>query len=223
MTDQQQEQAIAEIWAMFHETAKRFKETEQRFKEVSQQMKETDKRLDERIKETDQRLDQRFQETKQLFNESAQQIKELRQQIGGLGNKFGGFTEGMAFPSMQKILTEQFKMQYVAPRFLVRKNGETLELDVLAYSDGQVNEVYVVEVKSRLRDAELEEVLNNLERFPHFFPEHKNKALYGIVAAVDINEPMKKKVLNKGLYLALIRDDTFCLDVPENFKPKRFN
>jgi len=245
MTDQQHEKAIEEIWAMFRETDRRFKETEQRFKEISQQIKETDQllnqqvketdqrldqrikqtdqRLDQRIKETDQRLDQRFKETDQQFKEAAQQIKELGKQIGGLGNKFGGFTEGMAFPSMQKILTEKFKMRYIAPRFIAHHNGEMLELDVLAYSDGQVNEVYVVEVKSRLREMELEEVLSNLERFPRFFPEHKDKALYGIVAAVDINEPMKKKVLKAGLYLALIRDDTFCLEVPEGFKPKRFN
>lgn len=234
MTDQKHEKAIEEIWAMFRETDRRFKEIEQRFREIIQQGKEadqkldkrieeTDERLDQRIRETDQRLDQRFKETNQQFKESAQLIKELGKQIGGLGNKFGGFTEGMAFPSMQKILTEKFKMQYIAPRFIVRKNGETLELDVIAYSDGQVNEVYVVEVKSRLREMELEEVLINLERFPRFFPEHKDKALYGIVAAVDINEQMRKKVLNAGLYLALIRDDTFCLDVPEGFKPKRFN
>ncbi len=164
-----------------------------------------------------------FRETDRRFKETDKQLKELGKQIGGLGNKFGGFTEGMAFPSMQRILTEQFKMEHVNPRTLVRKNGETYELDVLAYSDSEINEVYVVEVKSRLKEEHLEEMLRNLEKFPHFYPEHKNKALYGIIAAIDVSEQMKKKVLNAGLYLALIRDDTFILDVPEGFKAKRFN
>ena len=174
------DKAIAEIWAMFRETDKRFKETDK-------------------------------------------QIKELSKQIGGLGNKFGGFTEGMAFPSMRRILMEKFNMDVVSPRVISRRNGEMMELDVLAYADGQINTVYVVEVKSRLRMEDLTDILEHLNRFPEFFPEHKNKSLYGIVAAVDVPEQGKKKVLDAGLYLALIRDDTFQLDVPDNFQPKRFN
>lgn len=187
MSTNDNDKAIAEIWAMFRETAERFKETDKKFKE-------TDK-----------------------------QLKEVSKQIGGLGNKFGGFTEGMAFPSMRRILMEKFQMDTVSPRVISRRNGEMMELDVLAYADRQINAVYVVEVKSRLRMEDLTDILEHLNRFPEFFPEHNNKVLYGIVAAVDVPEQMKKKVLNAGLYLAMIRDDTFELDVPEGFQPKRFN
>jgi len=198
MTDKQLQQSIAEIWEMF-------RETDRRFKELAEQFRETDKRIDQRTKETDK------------------QLKELGKQIGGLGNKFGGFTEGMAFPSMQRILTEKFKMEFVAPRIRIKKNGETIELDVLAYANSGIDEVFVVEVKSHLREDHLQEMLKTLEQFPRFFPEHKNKALYGIIAAVDVPDEMKQRVLNAGIYLALIKDDTFCLDTPEGFKAKRFN
>ncbi len=205
LSDKEVEKSIKEIWEMFRETDRRFKETAERFKE-------TDRRLDERFKETDER-----------FKETDRQLKELGKQIGGLGNKFGGFTEGMAYPSMRRILRERFKMEYVSPRVEVRKNGDSIELDVLAYSNERVKEVYVVEVKSRLKEEHIQEMLRDLERFPHFFPEHKDKALYGIIAAVNVSDQMKKRVLDAGLYLAVIRDDTFCLDVPEGFKAKRFN
>jgi hypothetical protein len=212
MTQQQLEQSIAEIWAMFRETDRRFKETEERFKEIEERFKETA----EQFKETDKRIDKRTKETDK-------QLKELGKQIGGLGNKIGSFTEGMAFPSMQRILTEQFKMEFVGPRIRVRKNGETIELDVLAYANSGIDEVFVVEVKSHLREDHLQEMLKNLERFPRFFPEHKDKALYGIIAVVDVPDEVKQRVLDAGLYLALIKDDTFCLDIPEGFKAKRFN
>lgn len=202
MTSEELEKSIKDIWDLF---------------------RETDRRLDQRFKETDQRLDQRFQETYQRSKETDKQLKELSKQIGGLGNKFGGFTEGMAYPSMKRILQERFKMEYVSPRVEVRKNGESIELDVLAYSNEETKEVYIVEVKSRLREEHLKEIFRDLERFPHFFPEHKDKALYGVIAAVDVSEQMKRKVLKSGLYLAVIRDDTFHLDVPADFKPKRFN
>jgi hypothetical protein len=201
MSKNENEKSIAEIWAMFRETDKRFKETDEKFKET----------------------DEKFKETGEKFKETDKQIKELSKQIGGLENKFGGFTEGMAFPSMRRILMEKFNMNVVSPRVISRRNGEMMELDVLAYADGQVNAVYVVEVKSRLRIEDLSDILEHLNRFTEFFPEHRNKSLYGIVAAVDVTEQVKKKVLDAGLYLALIRDDTFQLDVPENFQPKRFN
>ncbi len=198
MTQKQLEQSIAEIWAMF---------------------RETDRRLDQRFKETDER----FKETDQRFKETDKQLKELGKQIGGLGNKIGSFTEGMAFPSMQRILMEEFKMEFVGPRIRIRKNGETIELDVLAYANSGIDEVYVVEVKSHLREEHLQEMLKKLERFPRFFPQHKDKALYGIIAAVDIPDEVRKRVLSAGIYLALIKDDTFYLDIPEDFKAKRFN
>ena len=220
LSDEDIEKSIKEIWEMFRENARRFKETDERFKE-------TDKRLDKRFKETDERLDKRFKETDERldkrFKETDRQLKELGKQIGGLGNKFGGFTEGMAYPSMKRILRERFKMKYIFPRVEVNSNGDSIEIDVLAYSNDDVKAAYLVEVKSRLREEHIKEMLRDLERFPRFFPEHQDKALYGILAAVDVSEQMKKKVLDAGLYLAVIRDDTFNLEVPEGFEAKRFN
>ena len=164
-----------------------------------------------------------FRENEKRQKETDKQIKELGKQIGGLGNKFGGFTEGMAFPSMKRILTERFGVENISNRVLSRKNGDSMELDVLAYSNRNKKEVYVVEVKSRLKDDDINNMLDDLKRFHRFFPEHNDKALYGIISAVDINEQMKKKVLDTGLYLGVINDETFTLEVPKEFKAKKFN
>lgn len=151
------------------------------------------------------------------------QIKELKQQIGGLGNKFGSFTEGLALPSMEKRLRERFGMEVVSPSVRVSKDGEHLEIDVLAYANGAVNAVYVVEVKSHLREEAIEQLLSILARFGHFFPEHKSKKLYGILAAVDAPAGLKEQALRQGLYLARIHDDVFELETPADFQPRCFN
>ena len=205
METRSMEKEIREVWALFKETDRQLRLN---IKHQGEQQKETDRQ----IKETDRRQ-----------KETGKQIKELGKQIGGLGNKFGGFTEGMAFPSMKRILIERFGMEYISPRVLVRKNGDSMELDVLAYSNRNKKEVYVVEVKSRLKDDDINNMLDDLKRFPQFFPEHNDKDLYGIISAVDINEQMKKKVLDTGLYLGVINDETFTLEVPEEFKAKKFN
>jgi len=212
MTEAEISRDAQEIWQLFRETDRRL---EQKFQETDRQFKETALQFKESGKETDRR----FKETDRQFKETDRKIKELGRQIGGLGEKFGSFTEGMAFPSMRRILMDRFGAKCVSPRVLVRRNGDSFEADVLGYSE---EKVYLVEVKSVLKNDHIEEILENLKRFPVFFPEHKEKALYGIIAAVDIAEHLKRKVLKEGLYMAIIREDTFCLEVPEEFEPRQF-
>jgi hypothetical protein len=149
-------------------------------------------------------------------------IKELGKQIGGLGEKFGGFTEGMAYSSMQKLLRERFGMSVISPRVSSRKNSRTMEIDVLAYSNSNLNEVYVVEVKSHLREDGLQQMLRILHEFHDFFPGHEGKKVYGILAAVDIPDDVRDRVLREGIYLARIHDDLFEIQVPEGFQPRAF-
>ncbi len=156
--------------------------------------------------------------------ENDKAMKELRQQIGGIANKFGSFTEGLALPSMTKILTEKFGMTTINPSVRVRdKNGNEQEIDVLAYANGEINTAFIVEVKSHLREEGIEQLLKQCRDFPVLFPELAHKKLYGILAAVDASQQLQQKVLAQGLYFAKIHDEQFSLCVPENFKPFCFN
>ncbi len=161
-------------------------------------------------------------ETDRQLKETGRYIKEIGKQIGGLGDKFGGFTEGMAFPSMTKILQQRFGMDVIATRVISRKNGRSMEIDVLAYSNSKVNEVYAVEVKSHLREDGVEQMLRILREFHDFFAGHEGKKVYGILAAVDIPDDIRERVLREGIYLACIHDDNFELQIPEGFHPRAF-
>ena len=106
-----------EVWALFRETDRRLKE----------------------------KLDRLAEESKERQRQTDRQLRELGQQIGGLGNKFGSFTEGLALPSMEKILRRRFGVDTVASNVRVSRGDRHLELDVLAYANGEVNAAYVVE------------------------------------------------------------------------------
>ena len=166
--------------------------------------------------------EKRFKETSKQIEETGKQLNELGKQIGGLGKKFGSFTEGLALPSMTKILRERFKMEVISPSVRVSKNNIDAEIDVLAYANSAINEVYVVEVKSHLREEAITQLNSLMANFKTLFPEHKDKKLYGIIAAVDISEALKKRVLAAGFYMARIQDETFSLDVPDEFRAKCF-
>ena len=133
-----------------------FRETDRKFQETSAEIRATSKEV----------------------RETSRLVKELGQPIGGLGNKFGSFTEGLALPSMQKILGQRFGVDMVSPSVRLRRESQHLEIDVLAYANGDINAAYVVEVKSHLKENDIEQLLKILERFPVWFPEHRNKALY---------------------------------------------
>jgi hypothetical protein len=161
------------------------------------------------------------QDTQRQMKETGQFLKEVGRQIGGLGEKFGSFTEGLALPSMTRILQNDFGMQVIAPRVTARNNGHSLEVDVLAYSNTS-DDVYVVEVKSHLREDSLDQMRRILRDFRSFFPVHRDKKIYGILAAVDAPEAIRDKVLREGIYLARVHDGHFEVQVPETFQPHAF-
>jgi hypothetical protein len=189
-----------DIWTILRELAQSQKETDRKFQETDRLFKETDRKA----QETDR------------------QLKEQGKQIGGLGEKFGSFTEGLALPSMERILRQRFGMEVISPSVRVSKGGQHLEIDVLAYANGSLNQVFVVEVKSHAREESIVQIKNLLERFRHYFPEHKEKTVFGILAAVDISLALRERALREGLYVARIHDSVFEMDTPDDFKPKAF-
>ena len=198
---------------------------ERQFQETSALIQETDRQLratDRQLQETDRQVKETSRTVKELTKRAAEETRELKRQIGGLSDKFGSFTEGMAFPSMKKLLENRFNMDVTTLRARARKNGSSMELDVLAYSRSKVDEVYIVEVKSHLRQEGIDQMKRILRDFQSYFPGHTGKKVYGILAAVDVNDELRAKVLQEGIYLALIHDEEFDLQVPDDFQPRAF-
>lgn len=123
---------------------------------------------------------------------------------------------------METILRQQFGMEVVSPSVRVSKGGHHLEIDVLAYANGTLNAAYVVEVKSHPREESIVQMKNLLERFRDYFPEHREKTVYGILAAVDLSAALRERILREGLYVARIHDQIFELDIPNDFQPKAY-
>ena len=170
------------------------------FQETDRQMKETDKQM----KKTDRRL------------------KNLSREIGGLGNKFGSYTEGLFFPSLSKILESKFNVTNISRNAKSKVGGKNIEIDVLGYNNGSLNTVYIVEVKSNLREKHIEQTLTIIEKFRTYFPEHKDKKIYGIIASIEYTDELKELVLASGLYFVKIHNEIFKLDSPEGFEAKEF-
>ncbi|MEO0018582.1 MAG: hypothetical protein RLZZ522_1865 [Verrucomicrobiota bacterium] len=200
MTFTELKQILDATAAVQKETALAMKETDRLVKENSLSMKETDRKM----KETDRKL------------------KELGKQIGGLGNKFGAFAEGLAFSSIARILRADFGMEAITPRFAVEKGGEGEEYDVLAYSNGETNKGMIVEVKSSLDLATIEQMKRKMDRLFHWMPEHRNKEFQGMVAYVEGSSAARQAVLAQGWHLVHVGEDLFELKTPPGFIPRSY-
>nr|VFJ87926.1 MAG: hypothetical protein BECKH772A_GA0070896_100062 [Candidatus Kentron sp. H]VFJ89902.1 MAG: hypothetical protein BECKH772B_GA0070898_100072 [Candidatus Kentron sp. H]VFJ96299.1 MAG: hypothetical protein BECKH772C_GA0070978_100062 [Candidatus Kentron sp. H] len=222
MTDKELKELVASLAVSHKETradlAASQKQTSVDMEKLRASQRETDRQLKESIRE----LRASQQETDRQIQETDQEIKELGRQIGGLGRKFGGLTEGMAYPSMKKLLRERFHMEFIVPRVEITRHGRSMELDVFGYSNGKENQAVVVEVKSRLDQGGIEQMERIMARFDEFLPEHRDKQRFGIVAAVDCSQEMETLTHQRGFYLARIQDELFVLDSPASFRPRYF-
>ena len=209
-----------EIWAILQETAQRQRQFE--IDMEKRRVEEEKRRAEAQVQEEKRRAEEQVEEKKRRA-EDTKSMRELREQLGGLGNKFGSFTEGMAFPSMEKVLRKRFGMTTVTTRYKTRRDNETIEIDVLGLANGALNTVMVVEVKSHFKERDIEQMLRLMDRFTEFFPEHKGKKLYGIMAYVDGSEETRQMALNGGFYVAHIHDEIFDLDTVTPFIPRDFS
>jgi hypothetical protein len=162
-------------------------------------------------------------ETDRLQKQTARQLKELGKQIGGLGNKFGSFAEGLSYRSIARILKEKFGMNdFIAPGVQVRRGGLEEEYDVLAYSNGSLDQAMIVEIKSNLRKEDIVQMKRKLDGVFQLMPEHRNKTFQGMIACVSGTADLKQQVLENGWYLAHIGDDLFELETPADFVAKSY-
>jgi hypothetical protein len=130
--------------------------------------------------------------------------------------------ERLVYPSIVRILRQRFKVPVVTRNARSRRNGSELELDALGYSNGEHGQVYVVEIKTKFGEDQFQQFLKSLIAFPRFFPEHADKPVYGLVAAVTMPDNIRQRRLKAGIYVARIHDNICTLRVPRGFKAKAF-
>lgn len=191
-----------EVWEMFHEVARRFQETDRQMKETDRRMQETDRQL----KETDR-----------LVKETDRKIKEVTQSIGRLGNRLGEFVEEMVRPAVVRLFQERgIAVHEVHRRSAAQREGEAMEVDWLVVND---TDVVVIEVKSELSVADVNEHLERLVRFKRLFPHYRDCKVMGAVAAMVTPDDAARYAYRKGLFVLGQSGDTVVIRNDLRFQP----
>jgi len=209
---------LDEVWDLFKQVAQAQQETARRQQENDLQLKETDRLLQEQSQETNRRI----QETERFFQASVaaneKVLQRLSKQIGDLGGTWGLFVENLVAPACETLFLERgIPVHQVSQRIKKRKEGDTLEIDILVLNQ---EHTLVVEVKSRLSVADVQEFIADLQRFRHFFPEYSQNQLYGAVAGIIIDEGADRYAYRQGLFVLAQSGETIELLNNDEFQPK---
>ena len=193
-------------------------EADRRAAEWDRQMAASRAEDDRRAAEADRRIAKWEEESAVYRAENALIIKRLDKTLEGLTSRWGRFVENMVAPAVLRLFQEKgFQVQEVYQRVRSARGSRNLEIDILVVDD---DVAIVVEVKSRLTQKEVRQVLNTLTHFKSSFPHYGNYQIYGAVAAIEIDKDVDTYAYHKGLFVIKQSGDSVTISNDEAFQPR---
>lgn len=193
-----------EVWRILGELAEAQKETER-------QAQETERRF----QETEQRMEQRFRETEQLLRRQNQQLNE---QLGKLGNRLGEFVEWQVRPVVVRLFQERgIAVHEFYPGASAQRGNEGIEIDLLVVNS---TEAILVEVKSKLTKADVDEHLERLGKFKRLMPRYGDVRAMGAVAGMVVPDEVARYAYRQGLFVMAQSGDSVVILNDDQFQPQ---
>ena len=158
--------------------------------------------------------------TRELRDSQEKTDAALRKFMGQVGREWGDMVESLTKPScLGQLQRAGIEVTQVAAETLSRRPGYEQEWDVMLV-DGR--EVVAVEVKSRLRPEDLDRMEEKLRKFKGAFPQYRDYAVYGAVAAIRFDAGAARQAEKRGLFIFEPGGEIMRLVNSEGFRPKRY-
>ncbi|PZO44796.1 MAG: DUF3782 domain-containing protein [Shackletoniella antarctica] len=178
--------------------------------ELAEAQKETDQLLQRQSQETDRQ----FQETRQVLK---QQNQHLNEQLGKLGNRLGEFVEWQVRPAVVRLFQERgIAVHEFYPGASARREDEAIEIDLLVVN---TTEAVLVEVKSKLTQADIDEHLERLSKFKRLMPRYSDVRAMGAVAGMVVPEEVARYAYRRGLFVLAQSGDSVVILNDSKFTP----
>ena len=152
--------------------------------------------------------------------------KAVNRASGHFDQQWGRFMEALVETGLANSLKErkiavwrtQPRLKFIDPDDYDRRG----EFDIVAYN-GQ--EIVPTETKTTLRIKHIKYFVENLRDFKKFFPEHKDKVVYGAVAYMTAIKEAEQYAVDQGLFIIQAPRAEASMAKVQNsrsFKPKTF-
>ena len=199
-----------EIWAILRETAREHQET-------ARLQRETDRLQQENAREQ--------REIAREQRENARQMRETDRRLKRAEHLFttqwGKLMESLVAGDLIALLEERgIAVEGISQRIRKRRNGRHCEIDILALNG---EEAVAVEVKTTLRPNDVKRFLAKLSEFAEWFPEYRERRLYGAMAYLDADDSVTKHAARKGLFVIRATGSSASIVNRPDFKPRIFS
>ena len=190
--------------------------------EFKQRMAQSRAEFERRMAEADQQAAQpaaktRAEAEKRLARAEAI-AAQANQAVNNLSSRWGRFVENLVAPAALRLFQDQgMAVQEVYQRVRSARKNRHLEIDILVVND---DVAVVIEVKSRLNQDSVRQVLRCLEQFKEAFPHYARYRLYGAVAAIEIDKDVDTYAHNQGLFVIQQSGDSVEISNTPGFTPR---
>lgn len=170
------------------------------------------------LAEAQKETERRFQVGEQRLQETERLIQQVSQQIGKLGNRLGEFVEWQVRPAAVRLFQERgIAVHELSADISIQRDGEGLEIDLLVINS---TEAVVVEVKSKLTQADVDEHLERLSKFKRLMPRYQDVQAMGAVAGMVVPVDVARYAYRRGLFVLAQSGDSVVILNDEAFTPQ---
>ena len=204
----------------FDDIMRFFAESRASFQEEMRQWREENAR-ETRAAEEKRAAEARAAEEKRAAK-SEKEMKALRTELGKLGNRLGDFVQEMVRPAAVRLFQERgLPVHRILPNMQYRSDDgqSTLEVDLFVIN-GTVG--ILIECKSHASIDDVNEHLERLVKFRHYFAEFKDIKLHAAIAAMVMPEEVARYAYKKGLFVMAQNGDAILIKNDEQFTPKEW-
>ena len=157
-------------------------------------------------------------ETDRKFKETERQIQQVNQQLGKLGNRLGEFVEWQVRPAVVRLFQERgIAVHELSTDISVQRSEGGIEIDLLVINS---TDVVLVEVKSKLTQADVDEHLERLGKFKRLMPRYDDVEALGAVAAMVVPNDVARYAYRQGLFVLAQSGESVVILNDSKFEPK---
>ena len=146
-------------------------------------------------------------EMKDFKDETKENHKQINREWGNLARKMGTVVEDIIAPAVRPAVRKYFGEEVVYFAINVRKKIKAMslscEFDVVAVGETRV---FLVEVKSTLREQYLDDFLESIEKFRKLFPDYAHMPLVPIFGSIRFEDDFIRHATARGIYLLAYRE-----------------
>ncbi len=186
------------------------------FRVSQEKLERSSEEFDRRIAEQERLAAEAKAENDRRAVEAARTLEEMKRSVNALTTRWGRFVEELVEPAVVRLFQERgIDVKEKHARVRVKRETVAMEIDILVVD---TTDVVLVECKSRLSKDDIDEFIENLQKFKLAFPAYKNYQAYGAVAGIEINEGVDRYAYQKGLFVIRPSGDTVEIVNDKKFK-----